>query len=379
MVNTTGDEEVGRFRRVPVVLGRSWPLLLIALMIVFLAGEELTPRVIRKATLETLLWGGCLLVSVGVHEVGHLLAAQLLGVPMRRIHVDVWGGHLTHVPVPRSPGVSMVIAVAGPLLNLVVAYVAWLNRDVAYWSLVIGPLMVINALLFVYNMLPGLPQDGGHLVGGVVWWLTGNRTSGLEVGAWSGRFVVVTVVLAWIGLPLKVSRSLPRLVDLLWLVPVCAGMWIWTTIIVRVARRRKTTDRIRLRDIAKPTMTVPMRTRLDIVDASFPAGSGVIVLDDQQRPVGLLAVGADSVPGGKRDVRTAGDVMAPMDPVWESKGDLEAAASEQADLLHHHRLPVVAVQLREGRWGLVWRADVENAVNHRASLLGPRRAAAHEP
>ena len=52
MVNTTGDEEVGRFRRVPVVLGRSWPLLLIALMIVFLAGEELTPRVIRKATLE---------------------------------------------------------------------------------------------------------------------------------------------------------------------------------------------------------------------------------------------------------------------------------------------------------------------------------------
>lgn len=376
MVNSTGDEEVGRLRHVPLVLGHYWPLLLVALMMIFLSGETLTPKVITGAGLETLLWGGCLLFSVGLHEVGHLVAAQVLRVPMRRIHLDVWGGHLSHIPVPQRPGVDIVIALAGPLVNLAMAYVAWLNRDIPYWSVAVGPFMVINLVLFVYNMLPGLPQDGGHLVGGVVWWLTGNRTTGLRVGAWSGRLVVVTAVLAWVGIPLQVSGSMPRPVDLLWLLPVCVGMWVWTTIILRTARRRRATDRIRLREIARPTQTVPTRTRLDIVDASFPAGSGVIVIDERDRPVGLLAVGADSVPDGKRDIRTAGDVMTAMDPVWECDGDLEAATSEQADILHDYRLPVVAVRLADERWGLVWRTDLDAAVQRQTSPFAPRRAAA---
>ncbi len=376
MLNSPGDETmtVGHFRKVPVVLGRSWPFLVVMLAFLLMSGQVLTPRNLFQTAQQALVWGGVLVLSTAIHEVGHLLAAQALRVPVRRLHLDVWGGHLTHMPVPQRPGTTILIAMAGPLANLAVAYVAWLYRDAAALSVVVAPVMVLNLALFVYNMLPGLPQDGGHLVSGAVWWLTRNRTSGMEVGAWAGRFVVVTAAVAWLAVPLVTTGEMSRPVDLLWLAPTVTGMWLWTSRILRVARRRRTTDRIWLRDVAKPTMTVPAHTRLDIVDASFPAGSGVIVLNSNDVPVGLLAVGTDRVPDAKRDVRSAGDVMTPMKPAWVCSSTLEGGSSDESDVLHEHNLSVVAVQLPDDLWGLVWRADLEAAMARHESRAVPAQA-----
>jgi hypothetical protein len=267
----------------------------------------------------------------------------------------------------------MLVAIAGPLANLITAILSYYNRDVATWSLTVVPFMVLNLGMFIYHVLPGLPQDGGQVVSGVVRWVTQSETSGMEVGAWAGRFVIIAAAALFLGVPLVVSKQLPRPVDMVWVSLVVAVLWRSTTEVLRVVRRRHLTDQILTRNIARPTETVPRHTRLDIIDATYKRGSGVLVLDDNEEPIGVLVVGA----GGprRRDVLTAGDVMLPAPgPGWVQEATLDDEISDPADMLVTLAYPVIAVRTDAGRYGLVWRADLDKEMYRRGSLFGPRRA-----
>ena len=62
-----------------------------------------------------------LLVSVLVHEASHALAALWRGHPVSRIVADVWGGHTVYDATRSSPTTTALVAVVGPLSNLVLA------------------------------------------------------------------------------------------------------------------------------------------------------------------------------------------------------------------------------------------------------------------
>jgi hypothetical protein len=243
---------------------------------------------------------------------------------------------------------------------------------VAAWALTIVPFMVLNLGLFLYHILPGLPQDGGQVVSGVVRWLTQSTTSGLEVGAWAGRFVVIAAGGMFLGMPMVLGGHLPRVIDMIWVGLLIVVLWRSTSRVLEVVRRRHLTDEILTRVVTRPTETVPRHTRLDIVDATYPRGSAVLVLDDAEQPIGILVVGAG--PAERRDVLTAGDVMIPPPGKrWVQAATLDAEVSDQADVLVENGYPVIAVRTDQGRYGLIWRAVLDRELERQGSPFGPRR------
>ena len=363
---------VARLGKIPISVGQSWPYLLIGLLVLLIADGQLTPATIKDGAKTALLWWGCLVAAVAIHEAGHVLMSLALRVPVRPIVLDVWAGHVRS-RVRYGPGRAMLVAIAGPLANLATALLSYSNREVAAWSLTVVPFMVLNLGMFIYHILPGLPQDGGQIVSGVVRWVTQSETSGMEVGAWSGRFVIVAAAGLLLGLPIALGKHLPRPVDMVGVGLLVVVLWRATSDVLRVVRRRHLTDQILTRGIARPTETVPRHTRLDIIDVTYKRGSGVLVLDDNEEPIGVLVVGA----GGprRRDVLTAGDVMLPAPgPGWVQDATLDDDISDQADVMVATSYPVIAIRTEEGRYGLVWRADLDKEMHRRGSLFGPRRA-----
>ena len=363
---------VARLGKIPISVGHSWPYLLIGLLVILIADGQLTPATIKDGAKTALLWWGCLVAAVAIHEAGHVLMSLALRVPVHPIVLDVWAGHVRS-RVRYGPGRAMLVAIAGPLANLATALLSYSNREVAAWSLTVVPFMVLNLGMFIYHILPGLPQDGGEILSGVVRWVTQSETSGMEVGAWSGRFVIVAAAGLLLGLPIALGKHLPRPVDMVGVGLLVVVLWRATSDVLRVVRRRHLTDQILTRSIARPTETVPRHTRLDIIDVTYKRGSGVLVLDDNEEPIGVLVVGA----GGprRRDVLTAGDVMLPAPgPGWVQDATLDDDISDQADVMVATSYPVIAIRTESGRYGLVWRADLDKEMYRRGSLFGPRRA-----
>ena len=131
---------------------------------------------------------GSIALSIYLHELGHAFAARAQGVGVRGVLLYGGGGLCAHDPCP--PKQTLIITLGGPLVNLVLWYVATeasaglvaraagvgmgeADRLIA-WSLwVFG---YINLLLLIFNLLPVLPLDGGRILFHVLWyWLPRDR------------------------------------------------------------------------------------------------------------------------------------------------------------------------------------------------------------
>jgi len=111
---------------------------------------------------------------VVLHELGHALAARSFGIPTRDINLLPLGGVARLERMPEKPWQELVVAVAGPAVNLVLAAVAalglymadGLQRSLA--AMLVGELMVwlvtVNLALLAFNLLPAFPMDGGRIL-----------------------------------------------------------------------------------------------------------------------------------------------------------------------------------------------------------------------
>ncbi len=134
-----------------------------------------------------------LLLSVLLHEMGHALAARRRGIRVDGVTLWALGG-LTRLAGPaHRPRDEVAVAAAGPLVTLAVAVVCGaaapaLGRfapaqGVATW------LAAANALVLVFNLLPGFPLDGGRILRGVLWARSGDHARATRVAALTGRVI----------------------------------------------------------------------------------------------------------------------------------------------------------------------------------------------
>ena len=148
-----------------------WTFLLIIGWIAFtgvLAG--LTALSIAMNVAFVLVLFSCVLL----HELGHALAARSFGIPTRDITLLPIGGLARLERMPKKPIQELVVAVAGPLVNIVIAGIllAILLPTVGLNGLAAVPmrsggflqqLLVVNVMLVAFNMLPAFPLDGGRV------------------------------------------------------------------------------------------------------------------------------------------------------------------------------------------------------------------------
>ncbi|HEX3779140.1 MAG TPA: site-2 protease family protein [Pseudonocardiaceae bacterium] len=191
-----------RVRGVPVLLAPSWWIGSIVIAALYaplvgrlMPGAGVVPSILLAATFAVLLG-----ISVLLHELGHCLVALNMGIPVRRLRLFLLGGLSEIAKSPRRPGQEGWVAAAGPAVSLVLAVVFGLlvlvvPSGTAAW-LLMAECAVANLAVAIFNLLPGLPLDGGRMLRAGVWALTGRRA----LGTWAsviGGGVVAVALLIW--------------------------------------------------------------------------------------------------------------------------------------------------------------------------------------
>ena len=287
---------------VPVLLSPSW--LVIAAVITFLfsgtAGSAtgLAPGPVTYAVAFVL--AVLLALSVLLHEAAHAVAARRFGLHVSEIVVDLWGGH-TALGRPQTPGASAVVSVVGPLANLAIALAAWSLRDLmpstvpgstaAVVSFLLLGTAVSNALVGVFNLVPGLPLDGGRVLEALVWKLTGSQDTGGLVAGWAGRVVAVGL-LAYVVLPPLLVGDRPSTVTLLWVGLVAVFLWRGASASIVGSSFRRRAARVDLGAVTSPALVVPVGASVADLDAHPGPGRDVVLVDDRGRPVAVVPAGS---------------------------------------------------------------------------------------
>ena len=195
---------IGRVGTAPVMVDSG--LLLLAALLAFVAGpiasHALPTLGVAAGYLVGLGFAVLLLGSVLLHELAHAWVARHRDVQVHQIVLTLVGGH-TEMAQAGTAATSALIAVAGPLTNLAVAAVAWLAWQNVPGGGVPALLLVMvassNALVTAFNLLPGLPMDGGWILEALVWQVTGRRWTGTIAAAWCGRVVAVGLPVVVLG------------------------------------------------------------------------------------------------------------------------------------------------------------------------------------
>lgn len=138
--------------------------------------------------------------SVVAHELAHSFVAQAQRIPVRDITLFIFGGAAQMSEEPKSPWGEFVMALAGPLMSLLVAAffgILWRYNLATNPMLhaLSGWLASINLALALFNLIPGLPLDGGRIVRAIGWGISGNLHQATQVAAVLGRLIAYGFIL----------------------------------------------------------------------------------------------------------------------------------------------------------------------------------------
>jgi Zn-dependent protease len=192
----TGSVRLGRLAGIPLLA--HWSLALIAALV----GVNLLP-VAGVVGFAVAMAG--FLASIVLHELSHAIVARHYGVSTTSIELWALGGIARldrEAPSPRADG---FIAAAGPIASGLLAGVfiggafgldavgvGWPVTGVLFW------LGLVNAVLAVFNLLPGAPLDGGRILRAIRWKFHGDRYRAAQDAARTG--VVVGWIIAAVGI-----------------------------------------------------------------------------------------------------------------------------------------------------------------------------------
>ncbi|NQV06758.1 site-2 protease family protein [bacterium] len=156
------------------------------------------------------VFGAVLLVlAVAFHELAHALAARRRGIPVSGVTLFVYGGFTEMGGDPADPGDEMAVAIAGPVASLALAAVllaARLAVGRGAFGDVLGLMAVVNLGVAGFNLLPGLPLDGGRVLGSLVWRWTGDPERGTVMAVRSGQVTGVLLAIAGVAV-LAIGRE----------------------------------------------------------------------------------------------------------------------------------------------------------------------------
>ncbi len=206
----SGALPVGRVLGIPLWLHWSW-FLTLALVTAVLAVRYFPGRLPEASRPELWLYG--LMAALGffgsvlLHEVSHTVTARRFGLAVTGITLHAFGG-LAHLErEPDSPRVDFLAALVGPLTSFVIATVCWGAQ--AAGTAAPGPramlayLAAVNWAVGIFNLVPGLPLDGGRLLRAVLWRWRGNRARATwrasQLGAVFGSIVAASGALSLVG------------------------------------------------------------------------------------------------------------------------------------------------------------------------------------
>jgi Zn-dependent protease len=215
-----GTIRVGNLLGIPFYVAKSWFLVLA--LVSWIYGSGLAAQFPSLSSSISLLLGLVtallLFASVLAHELGHSFVALRQGIGVKSITLFLFGGLASLEKESKTPAAAFWVAIAGPLVSLVLfKTITAINATIsiaAPFAVILSVLAYVNLALALFNLIPGLPLDGGNILKALVWKITGNPYRGIIFASRAGQFV------GWIAIstgliPLLVSGSFANFWNLL--------------------------------------------------------------------------------------------------------------------------------------------------------------------
>ncbi len=359
---------IGRVAGAPVVLSPSFLLAAMVLTAAFTPSVRSATGLGTGAYVVALVFVVLLFGSVFCHELAHGLVGRARGQQPTAFVLTLWGGHTSFRGAAPTPGTAALVAVAGPVTNLLLgALFLGISRvatdgSLVQWVLWSGAFS--NGFVGLFNLLPGLPLDGGQLLESAVWAATRDRTRGMVAAAWCGRVVAVAVV-AWAVLPDLLRGATPSFYTLIWTVMVAMFLWSGASQVLRGAHQQRHVQGLSVRGVGRPAVAVGHQESVAAAGARAAAAgaSEVVVLSPDGRPAAYVDVNAAaSVPREHAGLTPVTAVAVPL-PVGAVVDGRLSGEPLLAALSEASRLSPVLVALVDGRvTALIRTADVVAAI-----------------
>lgn len=188
-----GNIRVGNLFGIPFYINPSWFFVLGLITLTY--GGELSQFPQLTGIMPWLLgfFAAILLfASVVAHELGHSFVAIAQGIEVKSITLFLFGGLATLGRESKTPLEAFLVAIAGPLVSLLlfgIFLIIGLNISLnAPMAAILSLLAYINLALGLFNLIPGLPLDGGNILKAIVWQVTGNPNKGVLFASRFGQF-----------------------------------------------------------------------------------------------------------------------------------------------------------------------------------------------
>ena len=171
--------KLGTFFGIPIAI--HWTFILILIFFAWRGmSNDLNPTEISLLLVFILT----LFLCVVLHELGHALTARRFGIKTHSIVLLPIGGVASLEKMPEKPSQELMVALAGPAVNVVIALILYPFTDYTYFTETINPnpedptqmvmfkasstffvtyLFVVNIVLIIFNLLPAFPMDGGRV------------------------------------------------------------------------------------------------------------------------------------------------------------------------------------------------------------------------
>ena len=199
--------KLGRIFGVEIGLHYSW--LIIALLITFsLAGHF---QANNPGWSDGLRWGVAIVtavlffVSIVLHELSHAMVANLRGLPVKSITLFALGGVAQIEKEAADAKTEFWMGIIGPITSFVIGVICLAITVALGWTPPEFPqrplpamlmwLGYINVGLAIFNMIPGFPLDGGRVLRGIVWWITGDAKRATTIAARVGQVIAFLMII----------------------------------------------------------------------------------------------------------------------------------------------------------------------------------------
>jgi Zn-dependent protease/CBS domain-containing protein len=311
---------------IPVIISPYW--FLIAGVFIFLYAHEWssglhgTTRYAVAAVFVVLLY-----VSVLFHELSHSLVARRFRLPVRRILLYPLGGISEIEQEPQTPAREFLVSAAGPALSLVLAGLGYALSRVVSGSTVGGEIVEqlwwANLVVGVFNLLPGLPLDGGRMLRAVIWQFTKKPAASTIAAAWAGR--VLAIALLVVPLAMSASRGSTYMQSAVWLAVIAVFMWMGATQAIRATRFRERLPMLQARRLARKAISVNASTPLAeaVRRAEESQARAVVVVDHEDKPIAIVDESAViATPPQRRPWIDTGTLARTLDPNMIIPADL---------------------------------------------------------
>ena len=188
---------------IPLRIQPSWFIILVLLTLAFQQQAASLPEASGAPALSWLVGLSTallLFVSLLLHELGHSLAARREGIKVSSITLHLIGGVARMERESSTAMGSFRVAAAGPAVSFLLAGLLLASQHSAdHVNPLLGNLVaqlgVLNLALALFNLLPGLPLDGGLILKSLVWQFTGSQRRGIQVATATGRLLSLTAIM----------------------------------------------------------------------------------------------------------------------------------------------------------------------------------------